>query len=121
MATAGVAIGSAKAAAEAIVVAAAQWPVAAVMRAAAGEQFAPTAVARFAATQRILMLEGRVPAHPIHQRPTPTAAVDRTRRLLIAAVAADIKAAAVVDKVVEVVDMPVVAAADIKAADTSNR
>jgi hypothetical protein len=75
------------------------------------------------------MLEERVPANPKHQRPTPTAAVDRTQRQRITAVAvvaedtplvvvADIKAA-VVDKLV-VEDMPV-AVAGMKAADTGNR
>jgi microcystin-dependent protein len=87
---------------------------------------------RFAATRRLPMVEGRVPANPKQQRHTQTAAVDRMRlpRITAAEAAADSKAvvavntraAAVVDMPAVVVDSKVaVVVADMKAADTGNR
>jgi hypothetical protein len=67
---------------------------------------------RFAATRRLPMVEGRVPANPMRQLPEPAAAVDRTQRQRITAV---------VDSKAVVVDIRVaVAVADMKAADTGN-
>jgi hypothetical protein len=89
------------AAAEAIAAVAAPWPIAAVLRAAAGAEqhvavglFAPAA-ARFAAMQGLTILAERVPAQAALQRLAP-AAVDRMRLQRIAAVAAVMPAVAVV-------------------------
>jgi hypothetical protein len=56
MATAGAAIDSVTAAAEAIAVVAGQWPIAAALRAAAVGQFAPAAAAHTMQMQAVLML-----------------------------------------------------------------
>ena len=127
MATAGAAIASVTAAAEAIAAAAAPWPIAAVLRAEAGAGehaaglFAP-AVARFVATRELIVPAERVPARAMRQRLAPAAVVDRTRRQRIAAEAAAVMPVAAVDMpaavvvVVVVVVMPAVAVV----ADTGN-
>ena len=132
MATAGVSIASATAAAEAIAAAAAPWPIAAVLRAAAGAEqhvavglFAPAA-ARFVAMQGLTILAERVPAQAALQRLAPAAVVDRTRRQHIAAVVVVMPAAVVVVMpAVVVVVMPAAAAvvmlvAAAAVADTGN-
>jgi hypothetical protein len=123
MATAGVSIASVTAAVEAIAAAAGPWPIAAVLRAAAGyaaaglftqeERFAP-AVVKFAATQWLLIPAERVPTQAAPQRLAPAAVVDRMQRQHIAAAVAVMPAAAVaVMPVVAVAVMPVVAVAVI--------
>jgi hypothetical protein len=100
MATAGVAIASAMAAAEAIVEGAAKRLVVATLHAAAGQN-APAAAVRLAATQQFPIQEVRVPVRVM-------------RQLRVAAVV-DMPAVVVVDMPVAaaVVDMPVAAVVDI--------
>ena len=124
MITAGAAIASVKAAAEAIGAAAAPWPIAAVLRAAAaaeqhaaGQRFAPAE--RHAATRGYPIPEERVPVQAALQRLAPAAAVDRTWRQRIATAAV-----AVMPAVVVAVDMLVAAVVDtpaaVAAADANN-
>jgi hypothetical protein len=132
MATAGAAIGLEKAAADAITAAAVPWPVAAVMRVAAGDrtqrQHITMVADRFAATLPLPVVEMRVQVNPMRQLPGPMAVVNRTRHQRITAVVVVPDIRAVVDSKV-VVDMPAavavvmlaVAVEDMKAADTSNR
>jgi len=105
MATAGAVIASLKSAVDAITAAAAAWPIAAVMRAAA----ARFAAIRLTIMQRLPMPAGHVPPQAMRQRLVTMAVVDHTQRQRVAAAVA---VAADMQVVAAAADMQVVAAAD---------
>jgi hypothetical protein len=110
MATAGAAIASLRSAVDAITAAAAAWPIAAVMRAAAARfAVAERAALRLTTMQRLPMPAGHVPPQAMRRRLVTMAVVDHTQRQRVAAAVA---VAADMQVVAAAADMQVVAAAD---------